>query len=273
MKLRLLLPVLFLWSSWQLSYGEEELGKKYPLLAALEIPTKEIPEGCAIRKVSAEEEEGLKGFRNCAILTDPRFFVLGDERIATLVDTKAIEAAYVGLYKHTDGRSDIGIIGWARNSESAAKNLHLKLLESYKNQPERVRFWQVEKCVAWLFRDPGISNPLFAKFETIVGARLARVTHVPAKVSEKSVQGDELENAARDAAKQFISAMTEKNIEGLMDAVDTPFVWGNSQRIEDRDTIKKTFEEAFARKSLNGLAYEVVACHMFSNQNDDVLDE
>ena len=149
--------------------GADELEKQYPLLAALRVPASELPEGCKEMEVPADVEE-LKGLKNCAITTEPKFFVIVDEPLRDLIDVKAVKAAYFGMYQEKN--KECGIMGWRFASEDAAGKAHQAMAEHYANDPRRYRFWQKGEHVIWLWRDPPISDACFQHFEQVLTAKL-----------------------------------------------------------------------------------------------------
>ena len=140
----------------------------FPFLAGLTIPKERLPQGCEVAKLPADFL-GLRGFQNQAVSTDPRLFVIADERLGDLLDPKLIQATCFGIYRE---KNDIGIVGWAFQSEEAAKAAHSKLVESYKQEPDRMRFWRAGQHVVWLWRDRGTTDECFAALAKFVEERV-----------------------------------------------------------------------------------------------------
>ncbi len=147
---------------------QERLARKYPLLAGLTLPEKQLPMDCRPEEVP-EDIESLKGLKNRAITVNPKFFLLGDGGLDKLMDAKAIEATYFGVYRE---KNELGITGWAFKTSEAAKKAHEALIKKYKKEPERSRFWHAEKTVIWLWRDPDTTDDCFETFERFVNAQL-----------------------------------------------------------------------------------------------------
>jgi hypothetical protein len=147
--------------------------KEFPFLAGLTIPKERLPEGCKVADVPADEI-GVAGFKNQAVSTDARLFVIADERLGDLLDLKLVQATYFGMYRE---RKEVGIVGWAFQSEDAAKKAYARLTESYKKEPDRMRFWRAGRHVVWLWRDPGTSDACFAKLEKFVDERVEALTN------------------------------------------------------------------------------------------------
>lgn len=142
--------------------------KEFPFLASLTIPRERLPEGCVVAKVPADAL-GVAGFKNQAVSTDPRLFVIADERLGDLLDPKLIQATCFGIYRE---KNDVGIVGWAFQSEDAARQAYEKLTDSYKQEPDRMRFWRAGRHVVWLWRDPGTSDECFAKLAKFIEERV-----------------------------------------------------------------------------------------------------
>jgi hypothetical protein len=142
--------------------------KEFPFLASLAIPKERLPQGCEVARLPADFL-GLRGFKNQAVSTDPRLFVVADERLGELLNPKLIQATCFGIYRE---KNDIGIVGWAFQSEEAARQAYDKLTESYQQEPDRMRFWRAGRHVVWLWRDPGTSDECFAKLAKFVEERV-----------------------------------------------------------------------------------------------------
>lgn len=142
--------------------------KEFPFLASLTIPKERLPQGCEVAKLPADFL-GLRGFQNQAVSTDPRLFVIADERLGDLLDPKLIQATCFGIYRE---KNDVGIVGWAFQSEEAAKGAHARLTDSYKQEPDRMRFWRAGRHVAWLWRDRGTTDECFAALAKFVEERV-----------------------------------------------------------------------------------------------------
>ena len=140
----------------------------FPFLAGLTIPKERLPQGCEVAKLPADFL-GLRGFQNQAVSTDPRLFVIADERLGDLLDPKLIQATCFGIYPE---KTDIGIVGWTFQSEEAAKGAHARLTESYKQEPDRTRFWRAGRHVVWLWRDRGTTDECFAALAKFVEERV-----------------------------------------------------------------------------------------------------
>ncbi|MGD9646883.1 MAG: hypothetical protein AB7U73_14300 [Pirellulales bacterium] len=142
--------------------------KVFPFLAGLAIPPDRLPAGCTIAELP-KNFLGVEGFENQWVSTDPRLFAMGDERLPKLLDPTKIEAVYFGIYRE---RNDVGVIGWAFHSAADAKAAHARLSESYKQEPERMRFWRSGRHVVWLWRDPGTSDACYAALARFVEERV-----------------------------------------------------------------------------------------------------
>jgi hypothetical protein len=151
----------------------DDLDKKYPVLASLRMPEKKLPADCKVTEIPANEKS-LAGLKNLAITTDPKHFVIGERRLATTLDVKAIEAAYFGLYYQDGPRKwDLGVIAWACTDEAAAKKQLEALSKLFKDDPMRMRLFRAKNHVVWLWRDPGASDENFAAFESFVKEKVA----------------------------------------------------------------------------------------------------
>jgi hypothetical protein len=231
--------------------ADDGLDAKYPLLAALKLPAESLPAGCTLQAIPAEVPE-LKGLKNGEITTNPRFFLIGDERFAELLDAKQIEAVYFGMYKE---KNEWGITGWACRSEAAAKALHDKLAVTYKNVPEtdRFRLWQVDKCVAWLWRDPGVSDRCFKRLEAVIQARFAGDKAAAAAL----VESDKRDARAKEMAPEFLKALKTEDVEAVMKTVTTPFFWDGKENVVDLPELRRKWVAVFEDKPLTEIEYRV----------------
>lgn len=152
---------------------------KYSLLAQLSPSKQALPVGCEIAEI-AENDTPVKGLKNRSITTDPKAFVIGDERLKNLLDPAQIEAMYLGLYKE---KNELGVFAWAFKTEDAAKTAHRKLAESYAKQPRRFRLWQVGNNLVWLWRDPGTTDACFRQFETFIQGKIKAFSKEKAKTT------------------------------------------------------------------------------------------
>lgn len=230
-------------------FADDALDAKYPRLAALKLPAELLPAGCSLETLPDNVKE-LQGLKNGQITTDPRFFLIGDERLTKLLDGKQIEAVYFGLYKE---KNELGVIGWACINEAAAKSTREKLAESYKNELNRFRLWQVDKCVVWLWRDPGVSDRCFNRLETVVQARFTG----DKAAATALVESDKLDAQAKAIALEFLKALKAEDVGAVMKLVETPFFWDGKENVADREELKRQWVAAFDLKKLMEIEYEV----------------
>ena len=146
----------------------DRLANKYPVLARLTPPKKELPANCKAPELP-DNVPRFEGLKNRSITVDPKFFLIGDERLEDLLDSKAIKATYYAIYRE---RHACGIIGWAFATDDDAKKAHNALAASYANEKSRFRLWHTGKYVVWLWRDPGTSDKCFQFFEQYVNSQL-----------------------------------------------------------------------------------------------------
>lgn len=162
----------------------EKPAAEYPLLARLTLPKDSLPADCEIPDIlemPADEIPGipadatpLKGLKNRSITTNPKAFLIGDERLKELIDAKQVEAMYLALYEEGNGPgNDVGVFGWAFKTENAARKTRKRLAASYANEPKRYGFWQVENYVVWLWRDTGVTDASFRQLETFIQEKVA----------------------------------------------------------------------------------------------------
>ena len=144
---------------------------KFPVLASLTPAVDDLPDGCQIRSLPKDEPQ-VQGLKNREINTNPKFYLIGDERLRRLLDEKQIRANYFGMYFERRERNECGIIGWQFTDAKQAQKAAKALQASYANEPNRVRIWRHEATVIWLWRDPGVSDACFLWFEKFVGRQL-----------------------------------------------------------------------------------------------------
>jgi hypothetical protein len=172
----------------------QETVVNHSFLHQLTIPEDSLPAGCEIQEIPPDALP-VKNLKNRSITTDPRAFVIGDERLDPLIDAKSVEAMYLAIYQE---KNDFGIFGWAFRSTDSAKDAHRKLAASYANEPGRMRFWLLDKYVVWLWRDPGVSHSCFDSFSTHIQHVLEKLAmekgaHIPSRVSGKIMQLQEFD--------------------------------------------------------------------------------
>lgn len=229
-------------------FADDALDAEYPLLAALKLPAESLPAGCVLQEIPANVKK-LQGFKNGQITTDPRFFSIGEEHVTKLFDAKQIEAVYFGIYKE---RNELGIVGWACTDLAAAKAMREKLAEGDKNELDRFRLWQVDRCVAWLWRDPGVSDRCFKRLEAVLQARFTG----DKAAATALVESDKFDAQASAAALEFLKALTMEDVEVVMKLVQTPFFWDGKENVADREELKRKWVDAFGKKQLTEIEYE-----------------
>lgn len=148
----------------------DQHAKKYPVLARLTPPQDKLPPNCKIQEIPDNIPE-LKQLKNLAITIEPKLFLIADERLATLIDIKTINASYFGMYRE---KNECGIIGWAFTNVENAKKAHKAMAASYSNEKERFRLWQIDEYVVWLWRDPGTTDECFQSFERYLNSQLKK---------------------------------------------------------------------------------------------------
>jgi hypothetical protein len=152
------------------SFAADGNAAKYPLLEQLSLPEETLPAGCKIVEFPADVP--IKGLKNRTISNDPLTFLMGDSRFKELIDPQEVEAKYLGIYKE---KRDLFVFGWAFKSEEAASATHKKLVESYANRTEHMRFWLAKKELVMLGRDSGTTVGSFQHFEKFIQDKVAQI--------------------------------------------------------------------------------------------------
>lgn len=145
-----------------------DLAKRFPLLARLTLSKEQLPPNCSILEIPQNVSD-RKGLQNPTLTTEPKFFLIADERHEDLIDVKAVRAFYASAYRERD---DLGIFAWAFATEDAAKKAHAALAASYANEPKRFLFWREKEYVVGLWRDSSTSDACFQEFRRFVDAQI-----------------------------------------------------------------------------------------------------
>ncbi|MBX9790071.1 MAG: hypothetical protein K2Y37_14235 [Pirellulales bacterium] len=150
--------------------------REFPFLAGLTVPLDRLPKDC--RPADSPPGGGpWQGLKNLQVTTNPRLFFIGD-RLSKVLDRTKIQAAYTGLYRQRldpgeGDRTHLGVLGWAFESQAAAKDAHAKLTEFYKQESARMRLWRVNEHVVFVWGDQGTSAECFAALARFVDERAA----------------------------------------------------------------------------------------------------
>ena len=141
------------------STNSQDLKKKYPLLARLDIPTDSLPKGCTKPDLQPDDFP-LEGLRQCAIITDSLAITAMDKR-ATKVGANNIDAMYYAIYKEA---GELGVVGFAFNNSQVAKNAYENLIKD----DDGFRTWLRGKYVIRIWRDIGTTDECMQQMAAII---------------------------------------------------------------------------------------------------------
>jgi serine/threonine protein kinase len=136
----------------------EPVDIRFPLLAQLSIPERDLPPGCWIPPSPRFPVEGVTNRR---VTTDPRAFILVTEELTEPFQTH-IAAAYYAVYEE---KGELGVLAWAFDTPQSAQNAHRRLTTEY---PDRFRWWIKDHYVVALWRDQGTSDECHDAFATFI---------------------------------------------------------------------------------------------------------
>jgi hypothetical protein len=81
-------------------------------------------------------------------------------------------------------------------------------------------------------------------------------------------KADKADTQAKEAAEQFMKAMTAEDVERVIKAVELPFFWDGVQIVKDRDDLKKRFAKVFEEKDLIGIEYNIKEVHTLAKYQE-----
>jgi hypothetical protein len=128
--------------------NDDELKKKYPLLARLDMPKDSLPPGCSKPDLQPDDFP-VKGLRQSAITTDARAITALDREAG--VAAKNTRAVYYAVYKEA---GELGVIGWAFATEEVAKDAH----QNVTKRGRSFKIWRQGKYLITLWRDTGTTD-------------------------------------------------------------------------------------------------------------------
>ncbi|MBI5759764.1 MAG: hypothetical protein HZA46_14700 [Planctomycetales bacterium] len=132
----------------QESQNGDELKKKYPLLARLDMPKDSLPPGCSKPDLQPDDFP-VKGLRQSAITTDARAIAALDKVVR--VEAENTQAVYFAVYKEA---GELGVIGWAFATEEVAKDAH----QNVTKRGRAFKIWRQGKYLITLWRDTGTTD-------------------------------------------------------------------------------------------------------------------
>lgn len=169
MKLSALLILhAFALSAFALPAANEDVAKRFPLLALLTPTEASLPQGCKPK----QGELPVKGMRNLAITTDRAAIEFVDETsFESFADD--VDALYFAVYQEQDkAKSKLGIFAWALKSEEVAQKFNVDLGEQPRGQAGY--FWVSQKYLIYLWRNHEVTDECYRYFEDYVDKQVAQ---------------------------------------------------------------------------------------------------